>query len=76
MRRWISEGLVDYVVPQVYSGGGMVLDPNQPIGWALEAAAATGGEVTFTHPCLFHWWFSIQNKQGGMKMTLPPVGRG
>jgi hypothetical protein len=27
------------------------------------------------HPCIFHWWLSTQYKQGGMKMTLPPMAR-
>jgi hypothetical protein len=29
-----------------------------------------GGEVIRMRPCIFHSWFSIRNKQGGMKMTL------
>jgi hypothetical protein len=32
-----------------------------------------GGKVAFTHPCMVHQGVSIQNKQGGMKMTLTPA---
>jgi hypothetical protein len=31
------------------------------------------GEVVFMHPCIFHERFFTQNKQGGMKMTSPPM---
>jgi hypothetical protein len=34
-----------------------------------------GGELTFMCPCIFHQGFSIQQKQGGMEMALPPVAR-
>jgi hypothetical protein len=32
-----------------------------------------GGKVIFKRPCVFHEGLSIQNKQGGMKMTLLPM---
>jgi hypothetical protein len=35
---------------------------------ALEAAV--GGDVITTTPCIFHSRFSVQNKQGGVRMTL------
>jgi hypothetical protein len=31
------------------------------------------GKVTFMQPHIFHYGFSIENKQGGMQMTLPPM---
>jgi hypothetical protein len=36
---------------------------------------AMGGKVIFVLPCMCHSWLSIETKQGGMKMTLPPMAR-
>ena len=36
VRTWLREGLVDFVVPLRY--GYMILDPNMPIDWLIEAA--------------------------------------
>ena len=35
-----------------------------------------GGKVIFMRPCIFRERFSIQNKQGGIKMTVPPTAKG
>ena len=43
VRTWISEGLVDYVTPMVYSHN--VVDSNVPIGWLVEATRGTGVSV-------------------------------
>jgi hypothetical protein len=34
-----------------------------------------GGQVIFSRPCIFHWRFSAQNKQMGMRMTSPRAAR-
>ena len=36
VRAWLKEGLVDYVVPMLYVD--MILDPDMPIDWLVEAA--------------------------------------
>jgi hypothetical protein len=43
VRTWISEGLVDYVTPMVYSHN--VVDSNMPIEWLVEATEGTGTSV-------------------------------
>jgi hypothetical protein len=35
-----------------------------------------GGNVILTLPCIFHWRFFIQNIDGGVKITLPPMATG
>jgi hypothetical protein len=32
-----------------------------------------GRQVIFVRPCIFHSWFSMQNKQGGVRMASPHV---
>ena len=43
VRRWIEEGLVDFVVPMVYSFN--LVDSNMPIEWLTEAARGTETSV-------------------------------
>ena len=38
-------------------------------------AHSRGRWSQFKRPCVFHLWLSIQNKQGGMNMTLPSTAR-
>ena len=40
---WFADGLLDFVVPNVYSH--MPIDPDFPFGWVLEKARAGGCEV-------------------------------
>jgi ABC-type multidrug transport system fused ATPase/permease subunit len=45
----------------------------QQMEWSLRGLAV-GGKAIPTRPCcIFHQRFSVQNKQGGLKMTAPPV---
>ena len=48
---------------------GAALDAVHPARGAT-AFLALDVKVILTPPCLFHQWFSIQNIQGGVRMTL------
>jgi hypothetical protein len=51
VRTWLKEGLVDFVVPLLY--GYMVIDPDMPIDWLIEAAHTSDVSV---YAMLMPYW--------------------
>jgi len=51
VQTWLKEGLVDFIVPLLY--GYMVIDPDMPIDWLIEAAHASDASV---YAMLMPYW--------------------